>query len=242
MEKDDENSSRFKVKEGILYQKSRNGEEKIYLPIDTLKKLIWECHLAYGHTGAEKNHKIIKEHFYYPRSAKIARQTLTTCDSCQRNKIPTTAAAVIQESVQPEEPLELLSIDFFGPLVKTKYGYEHILVMTDTFTKYTKLYPLKRATCESTIRKIDEFINDIGKPQKILSDRGTQFTVKRWKEALKERGIKMILTSIRHPQANMVERVNRELARCFRTLLPENRHDTWYNWIEEIETILNEWK
>ena len=38
----------------------------------------------------------------------------------------------------------------------------------------------------------------------------------------------------------MVERVNRELARCFRTLLPENKHDSWYNWIEEIETIFNE--
>ena len=196
--------------------------------------------MAYGHTGAEKNHKIIKEHFYCPRSAKIVRQTLTTCDSCQQNKIPTTAAAIIQGSVQPEEPLELLSIDFFGPLVKTKYGYEHILVMMDTFSKYTKLYPLKRATCEATVRKIDEFINDLGKPQNILSDRGTQFTSKRWKEALEERGIKMILTSICYPQANMVERVNRELARCFRTLLPENRHDTWYNWIGEIETILNE--
>ena len=112
--------------------------------------------------------------------------------------------------------------------------------MIDTFTKYTKLNPLKRATCDATIKKIDKFINDIGKPQKILSDRGTQFTCKNWKKALIERGIKMILTSIRHPQANMVERVNRELARCFRTFLPENKHDSWYNWIDEIETIFNE--
>ena len=50
----------------------------------------------------------------------------------------------------------------------------------------------------------------------------------------------MILTSIRHLQANMVERVNRELARCCRTLLPEDKHHTWYNWIEEIETIFND--
>ena len=50
----------------------------------------------------------------------------------------------------------------------------------------------------------------------------------------------MILTSIQHRQANMVEIKNQELARCFRTLLPENKHDSWYNWIEEIETIFNE--
>ena len=155
--------------------------------------------------------------------ARIIRQTLSTCDSCQRNKIPTTSAIIIQESVQPEKPLELLSIDFFGPLVKTKYGYEYILVVVDTFTKYTKLYPLRRATCKATIKQIDKFINNLGKPQKILSDRGTQFTSKKWKEALRERDIKMILTSIRHPQANMVERVNREIARCFRTFLPEKK-------------------
>ena len=84
----------------MLYQKTTK-EEKMYLPINTLKKLIWECHLAYVHTGADKNHKIIKEHFYYSRSAKIVRQTLATCDSCQRNKIPTTAAtAIIQESAR----------------------------------------------------------------------------------------------------------------------------------------------
>ena len=137
--------------------------------------------------------------------------------------------------VQPKEPLELISIDFFGPLVKTKYGYEYILVVIDTFTKYTKLYPLKRTTYEATVKKIDKFINNIGKLQKIQSDRGTQFTSKKWKEA-----IKMILTSIRHSQANIVERVNREVARSFRTLLPENKHDSWYNWLEEIETIFNE--
>ena len=150
------------------------------------------------------------------------------------------APTYIQESVQPAVPLELISIDFFGPLVKTKYGYKHILVIIDTFSKYTKLYPLKRATCIATVRKIDQFIDNIGKPQKILSDRDTQFTGRKWKEALKQREIKMIITSKRHPSANMVERVNRELARLFRTFLPEDRHDSWYNYIEEIKTILNE--
>ena len=107
---------------GILYQKTTQGEERICLPINTLKMLIWECHIAYGHTGADKNYKIIKEHFYYPHMAKIIRQILSTCDSCQRNKATTVANATIQESVQPEEPLELLSIDFFGPLVKKNTG------------------------------------------------------------------------------------------------------------------------
>ena len=207
------------MQEGILYQKTTEGK-RIYLPTKILKRLTWECHRAHGHTGADKNYKIIKEHFFHPRLAKIIRQILSTCDSCQRNKIATTSSPVILESVLPEKPLDLLSIDFFEPIIKTKYGYEYILVMIDTFTKYTKLYPLRKATCKVTIRKIDDFIRRIEKPTKILTDRGTQFTSKRWKEALQERGIKIGLTSIRHPQGTMVERTNRELARFFRTFLP----------------------
>ena len=147
---------------------------------------------------------------------------------------------IILELVKPDKPLKLISVDFFGPLTKTKYGYEYILVMIDTFTNYTKLYPLRKATCNATIRKLDDFITQIGKPQKVLTGRGTQFTSKKWKEALEERDIKGILTSIRHPQANMVERVNRELSRFFRTFLQVDKHNSWFNWVEEIETILNE--
>ncbi|XP_033222744.1 uncharacterized protein K02A2.6-like [Belonocnema kinseyi] len=112
--------------------------------------------------------------------------------------------------------------------------------MVDTFTKYTKLYPIRKATSEMAVRKIDDFIKDIGMPPKVLSDRGTQFTSHRWREALEERGIQTILTSIRYPQANMVERVNRELARLFRTLLKPEEHGKWYAQFENIEAIINE--
>lgn len=58
------------------------------------------------------------------------------------------------ETVQPKETLELVSIDLFGPLTKKIIGYGHILVMVDTFPKYTKLYPVKRATCDIAIKKL----------------------------------------------------------------------------------------
>lgn len=114
------------------------------------------------------------------------------------------------------------------------------MVMMDTFSKFTKLYPMRKATSKMAIKNLDEFIAEIGKPCKILSDRGTQFTSHRWIQALEERGIRRILTSIRHPQANMVERVNRELARLFRTLLPPDQHAKWQSQIKNIETIINE--
>ena len=232
MERCKRETTRFKIKNDIVVKKEKDGH-KIYVPKNVVDTLITECHQAYGHIGAGKTHKIIAEHFYDPRLAKVARQVLRDCDSCQRNKVPTCASPVIQEYVRPEKPPQLLSIDFFGPLTKTKYGYEHILVMMDTFTKYTKLYPLRRATTKAAIRSLENFMTVVGKPERVLADRGTQFTSKKWTEALKEKNIKLVLTSVRHPQANMVERANRELARFFRTLLPIDEHKSWYNHVKK---------
>lgn len=175
-----------------------------------------------------------------PRLDKLTRQFLHTCDSCQRNKILTTVSQAIIEPVLSEKPLEILSIDFFGHMTKSKFRYEYLLVMIDTFSKYTKCFPLRNATCDAAIKKIDEFIENIGKLDKVLSDWGTQFTCKRWKQALDERGIKRILTSIRYPQANMVQRVNREITRLFRTLSPPEKHSTWFTQLENMKKIMNE--
>lgn len=57
--------------------------------------------------------------------------------------------------------------------------------MIDTFTKYVKLYPVKKATSEISVKKLDEFITQMGKPRKVLSDRDNRFTGKKWSNALK---------------------------------------------------------
>ena len=75
-----ENVHRFELYEGILYRKIAE-ERIIYIPKKTLRTLLWECHYAYGHTGADENHKVIREHFFHPRLAKLIRQKLSTCDS-----------------------------------------------------------------------------------------------------------------------------------------------------------------
>ena len=84
------------------------------------------------------------------------------------------------------------------------------------------------------------YIPLFGKPSRIVTDHGTQFTSQVWKDKLRKEGIQHNLTSIRHPQAKMVERDNRELSKFFRILLGELRHSSWYDKLQTIEDILNE--
>jgi len=75
--------------------------------------------------------------------------------------------------------------------------------------------------------------------KKKLSDRGTQCISRSWKRKLENEGIQMILTSVRHPQANPAERQIREIIRMLRTLV-HKQHNSWYKWIPYIEGCLNE--
>ena len=85
------------------------------------------------------------------------------------------------QQIIPEKPNDLLSIDYIGPLANAPSGFKHILVCIDAFSKHVVLYPLKRAVTKITIEKIfNDYIPQYGKPERIMSDHGTQFTSDMW--------------------------------------------------------------
>ena len=89
----------------------------------------------------------------------------------------------------PTNKGELISGDFYGPLPTAAAGVKYILVIVDNFTKYVKLYTLRRATTVATLRRLRQYVNEFGKPKAILTDNGTQFTSKQWIKGLDELGI-----------------------------------------------------
>jgi hypothetical protein len=43
-------------------------------------------------------------------------------------------------------PLDRVSIDLIDPLLKTRRGNQHILVLTDHFSKWAEAYPIPNQT------------------------------------------------------------------------------------------------
>ena len=94
-------------------------------------------------------------------------------------------------------------------------------------TRFVQLYPLESATAKNVIDKIfNHYIPNFEKPEKIQSDGGTQFSSKLWLEKCKKENIKAVLCAIRHPQSAIVERCNKEVKRCMRSLVGE-KHGSW---------------
>lgn len=193
----------------------------------------------YGHCGVRRSYGIFKEHFTGDHLYKYLKRLIKTCDTCQKCKDHFKKCMGQTKPVLPKERCELISMDYYGPLISSTSGVRYILVIVDNFTKFVKLYPMKRATTAVTLNKLKNYIQEIGKPKAILTDNGAQFTSKTWVTQLNALEIKPKYTAIRNPCTNLAERVNRQLGNIFRVMV--NGHQTkWAKYIKLIEKCINE--
>ncbi len=58
----------------------------IELPKVLQKDIIWHYHFELGHMGSSKIEWLISKFFHWKNMSREIRQTLKTCDSCQKAK------------------------------------------------------------------------------------------------------------------------------------------------------------
>jgi transposase InsO family protein len=105
-------------------------------------------------------------------------------------------------------------MDFIVGLPKTSKGYDSIWLIVDRLTKLAHFLPVK--TTYSVKTYVELYIAHIlslhGVPKIILSDRGSQFVSRFWKELHDSLGTKLVHSSAYHPQTSgQIERVNQIL-------------------------------
>lgn len=218
----------FILKEDILFRLDPGlNVWQVVIPEILTKNLIDCIHSKLGHPGVFKTNMYIRRFYFWKSMSRQIKKFILSCDLCQRVKSPNEKMIGPYGRVLSEGPSDLVSVDFYGPLPKLTGGMEYIFVILDVFSKYIKLYPIKKEKTEVILGKLfNKYIPEMGKPNRVISDHGSQFTSPKWKNRLRKEGIKVIFSSVRHPQGNPVERVMRELGRLFRTLCAD-KHTRW---------------
>ena len=104
-------------------------------------------------------------------------------------------------------PLQLVHLDFTSFKMTTNLNeppkVEHILVIVDYFTRYTRAYVAKDQkvlTAAKTLKK--GFISIFGAPKRILRDQGKAFTSEVVEQLCSQFGISQSTTTAYHPQGN----------------------------------------
>ncbi|CAI7908666.1 unnamed protein product, partial [Closterium sp. NIES-54] len=203
----------------------RKGSGKIWVPnYASLRQiLLEEFHdIPYaGHFGSNKTLAGKAKYYYWPGMAADVQQFVTSCDTCQWMKSSKQKKiGLLQPLPVPEQPWQVVSLDFITGLPSTSRGHDSILVVIDKFSKMGHFIPTNAtATAEATARLFfDRIITIHGIPATLISDRDPKFTSKLWKELMGLLGTKLAMSSAYHPQTDgQTERLNQVVEQLLRT-------------------------
>lgn len=228
------------VNDVLFYRRYESSDQwLIYIPVERVSELIIQVHEHFGHVGPKKCIQAMRDFCYFKSMYSRTRETLRSCNLCQRAKPNTIRIEGEMHSIMSDVPLGRVLVDLYGPLPPGWNKVCYIFVVLDNFSRFVRLYPVKKATAVAvTNRMVDDFISTYGKPNIIVSDHGVQFTSKIWQRRLSEAGVITTMTSVYHPQSNPAERVMRELGRMFRTYCHE-QHNLWPQYVTYVEWVLN---
>lgn len=200
------------------------------VPKGQRKKLCYQFHdkATAGHMGSKKTTLRIQEHYYWPKLRQDVAKYVANCIICQTTKDSNMKPAGMMGARRGvDKPWTMIAADIKGPFPRSTAGYKYLLVVSDTFTRFPLLFPLRSATAATVAKHLE---NDVfllfGIPRYLIVDNGTEFTGKQVKDLAKEYKVKIMYNASRHPQPNPVERINKTIGNMLRAYIQEN-HRLW---------------
>jgi hypothetical protein len=127
------------------------------------------------------------------------------CDTCQRVKAEHQWPARLLQPLQvPEWKWEDIAMDFIMGLPRTQSGYDSIWVIVDRVTKVAHFIPVKTTYTRPQVAELymSMIVYLHGVPKKIVSERGTQVTLKFWERLHETLDTQLRFSSAYHPQTN----------------------------------------
>ncbi|GFV86982.1 transposon Tf2-9 polyprotein [Trichonephila clavipes] len=164
---------------------------------------------------------------------------------CQINNYKNALPAGRLIPIVSNYPNEIVTLDLLDPYpVSRVRRNRYVLVITDHFSKWAEIIPLKKASARVIADNFfDNCISRFGAPIKLISDNGPQFISDIFEKLSERLGIRHVKTVVYRPQANRTERVNRDLVQISANYVNE-QHDTWDQFLREfayaIRTVVNE--
>ena len=200
----------LKLKDGILVRElqreSFGSKIQILIPHSMKNDILKECHevRTAGHLGRNKTVANVKRRFLWPGMRTDADVYMKTCDLCSRYKTTGKTRRAGMKVFQVGEPAERLCIDIVGPFPETPHGYKYCLVITDCFTKFVEIYPMKNQEAETVAEiVVREYVSRYRAPREIHTDQGRQFESSLFQEMCCQLlGITKTRTTSFHPQSD----------------------------------------
>ena len=164
------------MRRGDYLCKVQDGNPLLVIPSGMQEEIIRSVHDV-GHFGTKKTMEVLKTRYWFNSMEKRVKKFIQNCVACiLGNRKAGKREGFLYPIPKGEVPLDTIHLDHIGPLVETKKSYQHLLVLIDSFAKFTWIYPTKSTTAAEVLKKMREHQQVYGNPRVLISDRGSAFT------------------------------------------------------------------
>lgn len=230
----------YKLKNDLVYRIV--GESiKWLVPKGVRWQILKMNHDDVGHGGFEKTLERIRDHYWFPKMRRFVKKYVASCLECAHHKAP---GGKREGELHPIEkvsiPFHTVHADHLGPFVKSKKGNCYLLVIVDGFTKYVNITAVKNTKSATTVRVLKEHVSYFGVPTRLITDKGSSFTSKVFKDFVIAYGIKHIVNAVATPRANgQVERFNRTILDALSAAGHSDDDKSWDDHVPDIQVGIN---
>lgn len=214
------------LKDGRLYKLIKDDQERLVVPKYCRWNVLRKYHDCIGHPGLRRCDQIVKNSFWFPGMTRFIRKYVNGCLDClyKRGQYGRPEGE-LHPIKKVSELMHTLHVDHLGPFCKSRLGNSYLLVAVDSFSKFVWAMPVKTTRCREVMSSLENIFSMFGFPSRIISDSGSCFKSKGFKEFCLKNQIKHVVNAVACPRANgQVERFNRTLLDALNTSA-ENERD-----------------
>ncbi|KAK0570589.1 hypothetical protein LWI29_003554 [Acer saccharum] len=205
---------RYSVLNGELYKKGYSRALQRCVGPEEAEGILRSIHSGNcgNHAGGVSLvHKTLRQGFYWPTLFTDAKRVAARCEACQKIANNIRQPPELLQSITSPWPFAMWGIDLISPMPTAIGGAKHAIVAVDYFMKWVEAEPLVHITEANTISFVKKnILYRFGIPNTIITDNGTQFDGRKFRELCDKYGINNYYASPAHPQTNgQTEAVNK---------------------------------
>ncbi|XP_071676894.1 uncharacterized protein [Lolium perenne] len=194
----------FTIINNELYKRSISGIFQRCVTADEGRKILRDIHAGdCGHHAGARSivAKAFRHGFYWPTAHDDATAIVRACAGCQKYASQSHMPSSALKTIPLTWPFAVWGMDMVGKFKTAPGGYTHLLVAVDKFTKWIEAKPIKKCDGKTATKFLRELIYRYGYPHSIITDNGTNFAKGEMADFCEEKGIRLDLTAVAHPES-----------------------------------------
>lgn len=185
-----------------------------------------------GHAGINRMYNNIKREYFWNGLKEDVQNFVKKCDDCQRYKYSLPRKEPMTITSTASSAFQKIFLDLVGPLPIDINENKYILTIQCDLTKFIEGYPLLNKEAETVAKAfIENFVLRYGIPSEVVTDQGTEFLAKVFRESCELLHISHLNSTAHHHETlGMIENSHKHLGAYLRMRANEESNN-WSNWV-----------